>query len=32
MQTLPSGYQPRALHLREPAGLQTRWPRDFEDL
>jgi aquaporin Z len=32
MQTLPSGYQPLPLHLREPAGLQTRWTRDFEDL
>jgi aquaporin Z len=25
-------YDPRPLHLQEPAGLQTPWTRDFHDL
>lgn len=32
MEPLPARQQPGPLHLREPAGLQTPWTRDFHDL
>jgi len=32
MQPSSPRYEPRPLHLEEPAGLQTPWTRDFHDL